>query len=545
MDASVPKKLLLIDLSAVYYWKWHASAGKPVDTAYQWTINKVRELAKGFDHHVGVCCDSGRSFRHELDPSYKATRPPRDPAMMDQLYRTIDTLEADGMMVWRAPGFEGDDLIATAVAWAMRQEPPMDVTIAGTDKDLIALIQPGVTMLKVTDGSVIWVDKVREIFGIDAHQFRDFLALVGDSADNIKGCPGVGQKHASRLLTQFGTIDGIYANMETADADGECVVRPESIRKALVAWAQLREKTLQLVTLRSDAPIDCAAVLEYRAPKPIHEPRSASWEEEDNAMNTWDSQNGLPSNETQESEPHQVAQAVAQPPTQAPSLAAKPHANGSAHATAPSQQAPTTPAPNGSNGGAKSQSTALAVVNPLDPTWSLALEPRSPKEAMLMAESMFASKLFGAYGNPDAVLAMILMGRSMGLDAMTSLRGFHVIEGRPSMSAALMVAVVLRSGKAHYFRYVEGTAEYATYETHRVGDPKPIPYTYTLDDARTAKLIKAGGNWEKSPKPMLRARASSELARAVYQDVLLNCYLPDELSDNGSIEALEVLGSAA
>src|SRR5215510_13660666 len=97
--------LLLTDLSSIFFWKWHAAAGQPIDTAFEYTVGKVRQLAAGFEK-VAICCDTGRSFRYDLNPSYKAKRPPKDEPALAQLARVRQELTAAGFTLIEAQGFE-------------------------------------------------------------------------------------------------------------------------------------------------------------------------------------------------------------------------------------------------------------------------------------------------------------------------------------------------------------------------------------------------------------------------------------------------------
>lgn len=259
-----PHRLLLIDLSAVFWWKWHAAAGQPVDTAYEVTIGKVRQLAAGFSH-VAVCCDTGRSFRYEIEPRYKSKRPPRDDAALEQLVRVRDDLRAAGFVLLEESGFEGDDIIATAVSWAGRQDPPVEVVIAGQDKDLLALLGPCVSMLHIQSGNLIRPADVQKKFGVRPDQMRDFLSLVGDTSDSIEGVPKIGPENAKRLLAEFGSVTGIYQALDQKKEDGSWKVTPESIRESLLKNLGTLDKALSLVTLRTDAPIEAALVLEQLA----------------------------------------------------------------------------------------------------------------------------------------------------------------------------------------------------------------------------------------------------------------------------------------
>ena len=150
--------------------------------------------------------------------------------------------------------------------------------------------------------------------------------------------------------------------------------------------------------------------------------------------------------------------------------------------------------------------------------WERGLEPRCMADAVRLAQRMHDSHMFSGYGNGPAVLSTILLGRELGIPAMAALRSVHLIEGKHSLSADLMVALVLRSGMAEYFQMSESTAELCTYVTKRKGNPLPTSLSYTIEQAKQAGLLaptRSGktSNWQKIPKQMLRARAKSELAR--------------------------------
>ena len=169
-------------------------------------------------------------------------------------------------------------------------------------------------------------------------------------------------------------------------------------------------------------------------------------------------------------------------------------------------------------------------------TTSLALyafEPPGIPEAVKLAQILVASRLLPrAISTPEAAVTVIMAGRELGLTAMQSLRSIHIIEGKPTMSADLMVALVKRSPVCRHFSLVESTAERATYETQRRDDLSPTRLSFTLDEARAAGVA-SKDNWRKFPAAMLRARAASALVRAVYPDVLLGVYDSDsgELDD--------------
>lgn len=154
--------------------------------------------------------------------------------------------------------------------------------------------------------------------------------------------------------------------------------------------------------------------------------------------------------------------------------------------------------------------------------------PRSMDEFIKLAEKLAESKLLPEElrGKVPEVLMQMLSGQELGLTPMTSLRSFHIIKGRPVMSSDAMVAIVLGSGKAEYFRRVEATDRSVTYATKRRGETEQR-CTWTMDMARTAGLA-TKDNWRAHPRQMLASRCKTELARDVYPDVLAGCMELDE-----------------
>jgi hypothetical protein len=167
---------------------------------------------------------------------------------------------------------------------------------------------------------------------------------------------------------------------------------------------------------------------------------------------------------------------------------------------------------------------ALAVV----PAHADSVEPRSMPELLQLASAAAKTGFFGAK-SPEQALLVMMSGRDLGLSYSQALRAFHVIEGKPSLSADGMVAACLvRRDVCEFFRTLESTNERATVETKRVGQPAQS-YTFAMSDAERAGL-RGKANWQKYPSRMLLARARAALARDVYPDLLLGLYDPDELT---------------
>jgi hypothetical protein len=170
---------------------------------------------------------------------------------------------------------------------------------------------------------------------------------------------------------------------------------------------------------------------------------------------------------------------------------------------------------------------ALAKVQP---DTSRAFEPGSIAEAMNMAALLVKSRLLpDSVQSPEAAFAIIATGRELGLTAMQSLRSIHVIKGKTILSADLVAALVKsRRDVCQFFMLVESTTERAIYKTQRVGEPEPTTLSFTMDDAKRAQVT-GNPNWQKYPAAMLRARCITALARAVYPDLAMGVYDPDEI----------------
>ena len=163
-------------------------------------------------------------------------------------------------------------------------------------------------------------------------------------------------------------------------------------------------------------------------------------------------------------------------------------------------------------------------------TATRAFEPASFVDAMQVAKALVESRLFPGIKSPEAAFALIATCRELGLSMMQSLRGLHVIEGKPTLSSDAMAGLCKsRKDVCAFFRMVESTDKLAVYETQRVGEPSPTRMQFSWEDAQRAGSTNKD-NWRKYPAAMLRARCITALARAVYPDLLMGIYDPDELS---------------
>lgn len=172
---------------------------------------------------------------------------------------------------------------------------------------------------------------------------------------------------------------------------------------------------------------------------------------------------------------------------------------------------------------------ALAKVDPVQREASRAFEPANLDEAYRLAKILVAGRLLPkSVQTPEAAFTVIATGRELGLTAMQSLRSIHVFDGKPILSADLLLALAKKYPACKYFRLVETTAERAVYETLREGEPEATRMAFTIEEAQHAGLL-GKDNWKKYPTAMLRARCIAALARAVYPDAFMGVYEEDEL----------------
>ncbi|WP_263081387.1 DNA polymerase I [Endozoicomonas sp. Mp262] len=224
-QASAP--LILVDGSSYLYRAFHASEranlrtsdGRPTG-AIRVMTNMLKSLVRQYpESHVVVIFDArGKNFRHELFDEYKATRKPMPDDLRSQVKPIHDIVRALGLPLLMVDGVEADDVIGTLAREAT--EKKIDTVISTGDKDIAQLVTEHVTLIDTMNDVKTDRDGVVDKFGIPAELIIDYLALMGDSSDNIPGMPGVGQKTALALLQGIGSIDTLSENLDKVAALG-------------------------------------------------------------------------------------------------------------------------------------------------------------------------------------------------------------------------------------------------------------------------------------------------------------------------------------
>ena len=257
-NTSGEKLLIVIDGHALIHRSFHAiqqpltvsSTGEDVRAVYGFINAFIRSLSDWNPSHIVITFDlPSPTFRHEMFDEYKAHRPPTPPELRGQFDRVRQLMSTFKVPIFELKGFEADDLIGTISKQA--EELGINTLILTGDSDTLQLVTNKVRVLmssSVQNRSLYDIQAVRERFGGLGPEFvAEIKALQGDSSDNIPGVPRIGVKTAIKLLTDYGSLEGIYDNLET--------VKPPGAKKALEENRDLAFRSKTLTTIVKEAPI--------------------------------------------------------------------------------------------------------------------------------------------------------------------------------------------------------------------------------------------------------------------------------------------------
>ena len=250
-------QLFLIDGSAFLYRAFHAirslstAQGHPTNATFGFTRILLKLLKEKKPTHAAVLFDvKGPTFRHEMYEDYKANRPPMPEEMAVQIPDIKRMIKALNIPIVEKQGFEADDLTGTLARTA--QEEGFSVVMVTGDKDFIQLITPKCTLWDPMKDTLTDVETVREEKGIEPAQFIDVLGLAGDTSDNIPGVKGVGPKTAIKLIADYGSIDGIYDNLDK-------LVKRKKLHENLSSSKEIVYLSRDLATISQDVALDYSA----------------------------------------------------------------------------------------------------------------------------------------------------------------------------------------------------------------------------------------------------------------------------------------------
>ena len=280
---TTPAPLILVDGSSYLYRAFFASqqadlrtaAGVPTG-AIRLMTNMLRSLLKQYpDSPVAVVFDAkGKSFRHEMYQEYKANRA----AMPDELRAQVEPIHAIvramGLPLLMIEGVEADDVIGTLARQATEQQ--VEILISTGDKDMAQLVSPHVTLIDTMKGEITDRQGVIDRFGVPPELIIDYLALMGDSSDNIPGMAGVGPKTAVALLTGIGSIAQVAANLDQVAALG--FRGSKNFAEKFREQQAVVELSRELATIKTDVELELG-VAEITKPQPDHEQLQALYRE--------------------------------------------------------------------------------------------------------------------------------------------------------------------------------------------------------------------------------------------------------------------------
>ena len=251
--------LILVDGSSYLYRAYHAfppltnSAGEPTGAMYG-VLNMLKSLLAQYNpSHVAVVFDAkGKTFRDELFEHYKSHRPPMPDDLRAQTAPLHEMVKAMGLPLLAVSGVEADDVIGTLALQAEKEGRP--VLISTGDKDMAQLVTPNITLINTMTNTILGPEEVEQKYGVPPGLIIDFLAMMGDSSDNIPGVPGVGEKTAQALLQGLGGMRSIYDNLDK--------VADLSFRGAKTMAAKLEQNrdvaflSYQLATIKTDVELE-------------------------------------------------------------------------------------------------------------------------------------------------------------------------------------------------------------------------------------------------------------------------------------------------
>ena len=247
-------RLFVVDGPGYLYRAYHAlpylsnSKGQPSNAVFGMSTMLWKLLRDESPEYAAVAWDPpGPTFREAKLPSYKETRPGMPDDLRSQIALVMRVFEALRLPLLEVPGFEADDVLGTLVE-RMKGEP-VEMVLVTSDKDMLQLVSPRVRVLSANArGEPVWYDEaaVTAKWGVTPEQIPDLLALMGDSIDNIPGVPGIGEKTAVKLISQFGGVSRLYENLTLV---------PGKLREALAANRPQALLSRELATVSSRVPI--------------------------------------------------------------------------------------------------------------------------------------------------------------------------------------------------------------------------------------------------------------------------------------------------
>jgi len=263
---SKKEKLFLIDGNSYCYRAFYAikelrnSKGRPTNAVYGFILMLKKLLEKERPAYIGVAFDlKGPTFRHEQFEDYKAHRKPMPDDLVSQMSLIKEVIAAYNIPIFEKQGFEADDVLATIAKKMSRLD--IDVYVVTGDKDMLQIVDKNVKVYSAHKDVLIYdSETVKEKYsGLGPENITDFIALAGDTADNIPGVAGIGEKTAIELIKEFGNLDNLYKNLDN--------ITSAPRKKMLSEQETIARMSKELATVDSDVPIEIdAGAMAVRGP---------------------------------------------------------------------------------------------------------------------------------------------------------------------------------------------------------------------------------------------------------------------------------------
>lgn len=256
------KKFILIDSNAIMHRAFHAlpplttKGGEMVNVPYGFASILLRVIKEIGPDYIACAFDvAGGTFRDGIYDKYKATRKRPDQEFYDQIPRAKEVARAMNIPIYELQGFEADDIIGTITERIDEEKEGIETFIVTGDMDALQLIDKQVKVYSLKKGisetAIYDAAKVVERYGLRPEQIVDYKALRGDASDNIPGVSGIGEKTATAILQEFGSLDALYARVERGDVGS---LRPKVVEK-LVAEKEMAMMSRELATIRRDVAV--------------------------------------------------------------------------------------------------------------------------------------------------------------------------------------------------------------------------------------------------------------------------------------------------
>jgi DNA polymerase-1 len=243
---------ILVDGSSYLYRAYHAmppltNADGQATGAVYGVVNMLRKLLRDYNPaHIAVVFDAkGKTFRNDMYPEYKAHRPPMPDDLREQIEPIHAIVRAMGLPLLMVDGVEADDVIGTLAQQATEQG--INTIISTGDKDMAQLVNEHITLINTMNNTTTDIQAIMDKYGIAPNRIIDYLALMGDKVDNIPGVPSVGPKTATKLLQQYGSLEGVIAHADEVKG---------KLGEKLRETAPILPLSYQLATIKLDVPLD-------------------------------------------------------------------------------------------------------------------------------------------------------------------------------------------------------------------------------------------------------------------------------------------------